>query len=168
MYNIKFNMPLQVVIDSTSSKAEEPCIEEAGLSNSSADREGSSSKKPSNRRRKTTPAGAIVVSYNPGDAKQTPKQSAVDVAEVSTTHLNYRSVFVSDISMQEVIGDTAPSFGEELARMYPAELYSCCTQLDDYFRNGFLIYLEKVRLVAQYQVQLSERSNSIMELWRSE
>ena len=55
MYNIKFNIPLQVVIESTSSKAEEPCIEEAGFTNSSADREGTSSKQPSNRRRKATP-----------------------------------------------------------------------------------------------------------------
>ena len=122
-----------------------------------------SSNQPSNRRRKATPAGTIVVPHNSGDAEQTQDQSAVDVAEVSTTHMNYRSVFISDLSIQEVIGNSAPSFGEEFARMSPAELHSCCTQLDDFFRNRFWIYLEKFRVVGEYQIQLSERSNSIME-----
>ena len=96
----------------------------AVFTNSSADREGSSSKQPSNRRRKANPAGALVVPHNSGHAKQTQNQSAVDVAEVSTTHLNYRSVFVNDISIQEVIGNSAPSFREELAIMSLAELHS--------------------------------------------
>ena len=90
--------------------------------------------------------------HNRGHVKQAPKQSPIDVAEVSTTHLSNRSVFVIDLSVQEVIGDSAPSFGEELARMSPAELHSRCKQLEYYFRDGFRICPEKVKVVAQCQV----------------
>ena len=40
---------------------------------------------------------------------------------------------------------------------------SCCTQLDDYFRDGFLGYLKEVTVVAQYQEQLLKWSDGIME-----
>jgi hypothetical protein len=107
----------------------------------------------------------MVMPPNRGRAKKrTPKHSVEDVAEVSATHLSNRLVFVSYMSLQEVIGDdSAPSLSEELARMSPAELHSCCTQLDDYFRDGFRGYLKEVTVVAQYQEQLLKWSDGIME-----
>ena len=123
--------------------------------------EGTSSEQPSNRRRKAKPTGATVVPQNSGDAEQAQNQSAVDVAEVGT-HLNYRSVVVNDMSIQTLIENSAPSLGEEVAIMPPAELHARRKQLD-HFRDFFQIYLKKFKVVGDYQTQLIERSNSIVE-----
>jgi hypothetical protein len=70
-------------MESTSATAEEPCVEVAGFTNSSADREGIRSDPPSNRRQKAKPTGATMVPLNRSDAEEVQNQSAVDVAEVS-------------------------------------------------------------------------------------
>ena len=70
---------------------EEPRVEVAGFTNSSADLRESGFERPNKRRQKAKPIGATMVPHNNGDPEEVQDQYTVDVAEVS------RHILITDL-----------------------------------------------------------------------